>query len=54
MVRIACPSINSHDSKSAKTITPFPSIFPFNYIELDWIGYELSHFFIILTSSWSS
>ena len=35
MFKVARPSLNSHGSKSAKTMTPFPSIFPFNCIELD-------------------
>ncbi|HEX2406120.1 MAG TPA: hypothetical protein VHJ38_02835 [Nitrososphaeraceae archaeon] len=40
--KVARPSLNSHGSKSANTMTPFPSIFPFNCIESDCVGHELS------------
>ena len=56
MLRVALPSLNSQGSKSAKTMTPFPSIFPFNSIESDCVGHVLSLlyiFLIILTSWWS-
>jgi hypothetical protein len=40
--KVARPSLNLHGSKSATTMTPFPSIFPFNCIESDCVGHELS------------